>query len=96
MQYLRNVDTKIYPCLVNLWETEEKSSFILLLTELKLFVEDMFNKKDVDKDNQDFEVLKSKDKNVIHAIFYCFSFSFFFFVSKRYLVQTFASVKDFS
>ena len=74
LQYLANIDIEIKKCIVSLWEFNDKNSFILTLTELRLFLQEMLKyyeeNKEATNDSLDYEVIKSQAKQVIHNIFY--------------------------
>lgn len=72
-QYLGNIDLNIKKYIINLWETRDNNSFILILTEMKLFLREMLDYYDEKKTigyDLTYEVEKSKSKNVIHDIFF--------------------------
>ena len=75
LQYLSKIDSIIKDLTVNLWITKDTNGFILMLTEFKLFVEELINfyNKVNQKNNNpivNYEVVRNQSKNVIHAIFY--------------------------
>ena len=73
LQYLGNIDLKIRGFLINLWESRDNNSFILILTELKLFLKEMidyYDEKKVTGFDLTYEVEKSQSKSVIHDIFF--------------------------
>ena len=75
LQYLSKIDSIIKDLTVNLWITKYTNGFILMLTEFKLFVEELINfyNKVNQKNNNpivNYEVVRNQSKNVIHAIFY--------------------------
>ncbi len=75
LQYLSKIDSTIKDLIVNLWITKDTNGFILMLTEFKLFVEEIVHFYDkVDEKNNNpivnYEVVRNQNKNVIHAIFY--------------------------
>ena len=75
LQYLSKIDSNIKDLIVNLWITKDTNGFILMLTEFKLFVQELvlfYNKVDEKNNNPivNYEVVRNQNKNVIHAIFY--------------------------
>lgn len=73
LQYLGNIDLNIKKHIINLWETRDNNSFILILTEMKLFLREMLDYYTKNRRNGydlTYEVEKSKSKNVIHDIFF--------------------------
>ena len=73
LQYLGNIDLKIRGFLIDLWESRDNNSFILILTEMKLFLKEMidyYDEKKVTGFDLTYEVEKSQSKSVIHDIFF--------------------------
>lgn len=70
LQYLSNIDDQIRINILKLWESNDNNGFILILTELKLFLKEMIDyyntimKKGFIEVK--FNVITSKEKNVIH------------------------------
>ena len=73
LQYLTNIDIKLRQFLINLWESRDLNSFILILTELKIFMQEIiiyFDENRKYSNNIHYDVIKNQNKNVIHDIFY--------------------------
>ena len=73
LQYLRNIDFRLRKFLINLWESRDLNSFILILTELKIFMQEIiiyFDENRKYSNNIHYDVIKNQNKNVIHDIFY--------------------------
>ena len=74
LQYLSKIDSNIKDLIINLWITKDTNGFILMLTEFKLFVQELvlfYNKVDEKNNNPfvNYEVVRNQNKNVIYAIF---------------------------
>ena len=74
LQYLSKIDSTIKDLIINLWVTRDTNSFILIITEFKLFIEQLINYYIQVGSNSsvvNYEVVRNQDKNVvIHKIFY--------------------------
>lgn len=70
LQYLKNIDKNIYNLLIELWEVEEKTELILILSEIKLFLAEMMQTYENAPKQEKFEVCKSQEKSIIHYIFF--------------------------
>lgn len=70
LQYLSNIDVHIKNNILNLWESNDNNAFILILTEMKLFIKEMIDyyKTKMKKGIIDvrFNIITSEEKNVIH------------------------------